>query len=75
VTAAGARAHGVASYGLVVGAPADLCAVAASGVPEAIAAQPPRKWVMKAGRLVARDGVRLDEHDRSRRGDATPRAE
>jgi cytosine/creatinine deaminase len=59
VTAAGARAHGVASYGLVVGAPADLCAVAASGVPEAIAAQPSRQWVMKAGRLVARGGARL----------------
>jgi cytosine deaminase len=58
-TEAGARAHGVATYGLVAGAPADLCAVAASCVPEAIAAQPPRQWVMKAGRLVARDGVRL----------------
>ena len=58
-TAAGARAHGVAAYGLIAGAPADLCAVAASCVPEAIAAQPPRQWVMKAGRLVARDGARL----------------
>jgi cytosine/creatinine deaminase len=61
VTAAGAHAHGVAAYGIAPGAPADLCAVAASCVPEAIAAQPPRKWVMKAGRLVARDGVRLAE--------------
>ena len=58
-TAAGARAHGVATYGLTPGAPADLCAVAASCVPEAIAAQPPRRWVMKAGCLVARDGARL----------------
>jgi cytosine/adenosine deaminase-related metal-dependent hydrolase len=38
VTAAGAQAHGLAPYGLTVGAPADLCAVAASGIPEAIAA-------------------------------------
>lgn len=59
VTAAGARAHGVAPYGLTAGAPADLCAVAASCVPEAISVQPPRKWVMKAGRIVARDGLRL----------------
>lgn len=59
VTSAGAHAHGVATYGIAPGAPADLCAVAAGCVPEAIAAQPKRKWVMKAGRLVARDGVRL----------------
>ena len=59
VTAAGARAHGTTTYGLTVGAPADLCAVAASCVPEAIAAQPPRNWVMKSGRIVARDGARL----------------
>ena len=59
VTAAGARAHGVIPYGLTIGAPADLCAVAASCVPEAIAAQPPRRWVMKSGRIVARDGARL----------------
>ena len=63
-TAAGARAHGVAIYGLAAGAPADLCAVAASCVPEAVAAQPPRQWVMKAGRLVARDGARLAEPQR-----------
>ncbi len=64
VTAAGARAHGLAPYGVTVSAPADLCGVAASGVPEAIAAQPPRQWVMKAGRMVAQHGARL----------ATPRA-
>lgn len=64
VTAAGAQAHGLAPYGLTVGAPADLCAVAASGIPEAIAAQPPRQWVMKSGHLVAQAGARL----------ATPRA-
>jgi cytosine/creatinine deaminase len=61
VTSAGAHAHGIAIYGLVAGAPADLCAVAAACVPEAIAAQPPRRWVMKAGRFVARDGIRLAE--------------
>jgi cytosine/adenosine deaminase-related metal-dependent hydrolase len=60
VTAAGARAHGNATYGLTVGAPADLCAVQASCVPEAISVRPPRTWVMKAGRIVARGGVRLD---------------
>jgi len=61
VTSAGAHAHGMSTYGVVPGAPADLCAVAASCVPEAIAAQPKRKWVMKSGHLVARDGVRLAE--------------
>ena len=59
VTAAGARAHGIERYGVVPGAPADLCAVAASCVPEAIVGHPPRRWVMKAGRIVARDGRRL----------------
>jgi cytosine deaminase len=59
VTAAGARAHGIANYGAVVGAPADLCAVEAGCVPEAIVSHPPRRWVMKAGCLVARDGRRL----------------
>ena len=31
--------------------------VEAQSVAEAVATRPPRKWVMKAGRIVARDGV------------------
>ena len=57
VTAAAARVLGLADYGIRVGGPADLVAVEAETLAEAIAARPRRKWVMKAGRIVARDGV------------------
>ena len=43
-------------YGLREGAAADLVAVRASGVPEAVAAHPARELVLKGGRPVARDG-------------------
>ncbi len=48
---------GVADHGLAVGSRADLIAVRASGIPEAVATFPPRALVFKAGRLVARDGA------------------
>jgi cytosine/adenosine deaminase-related metal-dependent hydrolase len=59
VSAAGAKALGVANYGVKVGAAATLFTIAASGVPEAVAAHPPRKLVLFDGRIVARDGAVL----------------
>jgi cytosine deaminase len=43
-------------YGLREGAVADLVAVRASGIPEAVAAHPPRELVLKGGSVVARSG-------------------
>ena len=43
-------------YGLREGRAADLVAVRASGVPEAVAAHPARELVLKGGRPVARNG-------------------
>jgi cytosine deaminase len=57
VTSAAARVLGLADYGIRVGGPADFVAVEAETLAEAVAARPRRKWVMKAGRIVARDGV------------------
>jgi cytosine deaminase len=48
---------GVAGYGVRVGAQADLVVVNASSPAEAVVARPPRRYVFKAGKLVARDGV------------------
>lgn len=55
VTAAAARVLGVMPYGLAVGGPADFIAVEAGSV--AVATRPRRKLVVKAGRIIARDGV------------------
>ena len=57
VTEAAARVLGLAGYGIKVGGPADFVAVEAETLAEAVATRPRRKWVMKAGRIVARDGV------------------
>ncbi len=57
VTEAPARVLGLADYGIRPGGPADFVAVEAETLAEAVAARPRRKWVMKAGRVVARDGV------------------
>ncbi|WP_428667304.1 amidohydrolase family protein [Reyranella sp.] len=57
VTEAAARVLGLPDYGIKVGGPADLVAVEAETLAEAVAARPRRKWVMKAGRVVAWDGV------------------
>jgi len=56
---AGARALGIADYGIAVGGTATLFTIPASGVPEAVAAHPPRKLVLFEGRIVARDGAVL----------------
>ena len=57
VTAAAARVLGIAPYGIALGAPADFVVVEAGSVAEAVATRPRRKLVIKAGRVIARDGV------------------
>ena len=57
--AASARVLGRADHGLSVGAAADLVAIRAASIPEAVAAPPPRALVVKRGRVVARDGTLL----------------
>jgi cytosine deaminase len=59
VTAAAARVLGIMPYGIAVGAPADFVVVEAGSLAEAVAARPQRKLVIKAGRIVAKDGVLL----------------
>lgn len=55
-THGGARALGLERYGLAAGASADLVVVAARTPAEAVVARPPRELVLKAGRIVVRDG-------------------
>jgi cytosine deaminase len=57
VTTEAARGCGFAAYGLAPGARADLVLLEAETVPHAIVAQPPRRLVLSAGRIVARDGA------------------
>lgn len=59
VTYGSAKAIGLADYGLQAGAWADLVLVDAETPAEAVAARPPRKLVLKRGRVVARDGKAL----------------
>jgi cytosine/adenosine deaminase-related metal-dependent hydrolase len=56
ISAAGAQALGIADYGVTIGAAANLFTIAASCVPEAVAAHPPRKLVFFEGNVVARNG-------------------
>ncbi|QTP32924.1 hypothetical protein B7759_01502 [Burkholderia glumae] len=60
MTGSAARGCGFADYGLVPGARADLVLVQADTPAEAVAARPPRRLVVAAGRVVARDGSLLD---------------
>jgi cytosine/creatinine deaminase len=55
-THGGARALGREPYGLAPGAPADLVVVAARTAAEAVVIHPVRELVLKAGRVVARNG-------------------
>jgi cytosine deaminase len=57
VTGAAARILGIDGYGLAVGAAADFVAVEAGSVAEAVATRPRRKYVIRDGRVVAKDGV------------------
>ena len=52
VTETPAAVLGIADYGLVVGAPADLVVLPAAAVPEAVVERPPRDLVMKGGRVI-----------------------
>jgi cytosine deaminase len=52
-----AEVLGHADHGLRIGAVADLVAILAGSIAEAVAAHPPRALVMKRGRVVARDGA------------------
>ncbi|MBM3647850.1 MAG: amidohydrolase family protein [Alphaproteobacteria bacterium] len=56
-TRAAADVLGITDYGIAVGGPADFVVVEAETLAEAVAARPRRKLVVKAGRLLARDGV------------------
>jgi len=54
---AAAEVLGLADHGLRIGAAADLVAIPAASIAEAVAAHPPRALVVKRGRVVARDGA------------------
>jgi cytosine deaminase len=56
VTTHAAAVMGLPGDGIREGAPADLVAVHAAHVPEAVAAAPPRIIIVKRGRIVAEDG-------------------
>jgi cytosine/adenosine deaminase-related metal-dependent hydrolase len=55
-TGAAARVLGRAENAIAIGAAADLFAVPARSIAEAVAAHPSRTLVMKGGRVLARDG-------------------
>lgn len=59
-TIAGAKLLGLGEYGVAVGARADLVLVDAECAPEAVAAHPAGRTVIKGGRIVARDGRLVD---------------
>jgi cytosine/creatinine deaminase len=50
------KALGLADAAIAVGAPADLVAVHAESIAEAVASSPPRRLVMKRGRVLAEHG-------------------
>lgn len=58
-THGGARIMGLKDYGLAVGCKADLVLVDGESVTEAVMSRPPRRLVIKGGRIVARDGRAL----------------
>lgn len=55
-TFGGAQLIGASGYGVDVGDRADLVLVEAECAAEAVAMHPPRKWVIKRGKVVARGG-------------------
>lgn len=55
-TLGGAQALGLAGYGLEVGCAADVVLLKSETPAEAVVNRPVRKWVVKGGRVVARDG-------------------
>ena len=59
VTHGGAAAMRLEGYGLVPGAWADIVLVDAAAPADAVVSRPPRRLVLKRGRVVARDGKAL----------------
>jgi len=57
----GAKATGIADYGLEVGCQGDLVLVDGEAVAQAVVDRPRRRLTVKRGRVVARDGVTLIE--------------
>jgi cytosine deaminase len=59
----GALGCGFGSHELAPGCQADLMLVAAENIPDAVCRRPPRHYVIRRGRIVARQGhfVGLDE--------------
>lgn len=57
VTVGGAKALGLADYGIAVGSKADFVSLKAAHVPEAVVAIPKGRMVFKSGKRVAKDGV------------------
>ncbi|MCL3883056.1 amidohydrolase family protein [Marivita sp. GX14005] len=57
----GAAVMGLDGHGLDVGCSADLVLIEAETVTHAVVSHPPRKAVLKAGRIVARNGQSLKE--------------
>jgi cytosine/adenosine deaminase-related metal-dependent hydrolase len=60
-TGGGARVMGLEGYGLDEGCCADLVLVEAETVTHAVVSHPPRRLVLKGGRVVARNGHSLKE--------------
>lgn len=60
-THGGAAVMGLEGYGLEEGAHADLVLIDAETVPEAVVTHPPRRLVVKRGRVTARNGRALIE--------------
>lgn len=56
-TYGGAQVMGLKDYGIEKGCKADLVLVDAESVTHAVVSHPPRRLVLKAGRVVARDGT------------------
>lgn len=61
VTSAGAKALGIADYGLRVGARADFVTLRAAHVPEAVVAVPKGRSVYRGGVCIVRDNVLIGE--------------
>lgn len=56
-TRGGAEMMGIEDYGIAVGRAADLVLVDAATPADAVVTRPPRRLVLKGGRVTARDGV------------------
>ncbi|MFM9844549.1 MAG: amidohydrolase family protein [Dongiaceae bacterium] len=64
-TMSGAKALGLADYGLAVGRPANFVLVMAENVADAVVRRPRERIVIKGGKIVARNGAFLETRLRS----------